>query len=188
MADETQPTVTNEVPDTLEISRNKTQENAEGNPWTFSKQKLKKKDKSKPDKFALVPIRPKTPEDFNKWLEFLGIQQAAIASYQRVRGMSANWTESSTNDSTGQFVLNDFVKCVEEMSARGETLKDLNNERNELTNEIIALSKDHKLNAVDKVKRMEEIASRLNEINDVIAARQAKAQEDAELEDASPAQ
>jgi hypothetical protein len=171
------------VPEKLTVTR-KESETEVGVEWDFEQAKLKKKNKTDPDRFALVPVRPKTPEDFRKWLDFLNEKQAALTSYARVRGMSANWTKSSTVKATGKFILNDFINCVENMSARGETFKALNDERGQLTDEIIALSKDTKMALADKVAKMNEIGTRLNEINIIITERQEKGDtEDDEVEE-----
>src|ERR1051326_1622869 len=165
-AEESAVVVLESVPTSLVVARNQTESNPDGNPYPFTQAKLKKKNKADPDRFALVPEKPKTAEEFQKFLAFLGVEQSALLAYQRARGMSANWTTSSVNKETGMFNQNDFIKCVQEMSARGETIKALNEERIELTNEIINLSKDTKMSMADKVKRMEEIGSRLNVINE----------------------
>ncbi len=177
------PVVLDSVPTELVVFRNKT-DTTDGNDHKFVQAKLKKKNKADADKFALVPVKPKTPEDFQKFLAFLGVEQAALLAYQRMRGLSANWTTSSFNDKTGQFIQSDFVKCVEEMSARGETLKALNEERAELMQEIVNLGKNKQMSMPDKVKRMEEIGERMNVITETITARQASGTEDAELEGA----
>jgi len=170
------------VPPTLTVTRGKS-DTTPGITWKFVQAKLKKKNKIDNDKFALVPEKP-TPETFEKWLQFLETPNAALLSYQRARGMSANWTTSAINKA-GEFSVTDFIKCVEEMSARGETIKALIDERAELTNEIISLSQDTKMSPVDKVKRVTEIGARLNTINETIAFRQAENKEDAEVESAA---
>ncbi len=155
--------------------------------WKFTQQKLKKKDKTAADRFALVPVKPKDPEDFQAWLDFLDPKQAALTSYQRVRGMSANWTTSSINKDTGRFIENDFIKCVEDLNARGETNKALNEERIELTNDIIALGRNTAMSGPEKIAKMTEIGERLNTISTILTERAAKAQEDEELEEATAA-
>lgn len=173
----------NTVPKELNVTRGADETNP-GITWKFEQAKLKKKNAKDADRFALVPVKPVSPEDFTQWLAFLDVKNAALLSYQRARGMSANWTTSSINKA-GEFSETDFTKCVVEMSARGETIRALNEERLELMNEIITLSSKPGLTPVQKVERMTEIANRLNEINETIAFRQSEGKSDEEL--ASPA-
>lgn len=168
------------VPTKLTVARNISEETPNGNSYDFEQSKLKKKNKTDVDRFALVPVKPNTPEDYQKLLEFMGVKNAVLLAYQRLRGMSANWTNSAINKA-GEFLESDFVKCVQEMSARGETIKALVEERAELMQEIIKLTQDVKIDPLVRLTKITEIGARLNTINETINFRQAENKEDAEL-------
>lgn len=179
----------------ITVPRFVTDENPTGFPYDFTPEKLKKKDKTAPDRFAYVPQKPKFSEDASKKLmiDHLGQDLILSLAYGRWRSMAAGWTDSATKeikDEKGvvlseEFNEQEFIKYASEFSARGETIKSLLEEKEELTDEIISLSKDTKITAVDKVKRIDEIGNRLNEITETIEFKKKAKPEEAAAEEAA---
>lgn len=180
------PAPTGAVPSELIVEREVVKGEAPV-PYPFVQQKLKKKNEKDPDRYALVPEKPKfsVAEELNKMVSHLGLELVASLAYGRWRQMSAGWTESATKD--GVFNEGEFKKYASEFSARGETIKALLEEKEELTAEIVTLSKDMKMSPADKVVRITEIGNRLNEINETIEFKKREKPEETEAEEKAAA-
>lgn len=144
-----------------------------GTGWLFIWKLLKKRQKTDPDRYAFQPVKPveKGEYDYKRWLEFLEEKQVVETSYQRVKGMSALWTDAEIDAKSG--VLNEaaFIEDVQKFSSRGETFKALLDEQAELTQDIITLTKskkENKVTAVEYAEKVAEISDRLNEIAEAI--------------------
>lgn len=183
MAEDT--TVAAEAPSTetngkvIVVKRFVDEQNPDGKPFEFVPQKLKKRQKTDPDKYAYVPVKPKFSDEAeaDRMLKHLGKELVLSLAYGRWRSMAAGWTESATKEvlaadgktvESEEFNENEFIKYAAEFSARGETIKDLLAEKDELTGEIISLSQNTKMAVNDKMARMTEIGFRLNEITETI--------------------
>lgn len=160
-----------------------------GLDWRFELKPLRKgKNKQGPQKFAYRPVKPSEKHEtynWENWLSWLDKKQAVETSYQRVAGMSALWHDNETDDKTGVFDKDKFIRDVTEFSSRGETFAALEGEQEELRLALstnIADLRGGSINAEEFAKRAGEIADRLNEIAETIAEKQQKGKTDEQAE------
>lgn len=146
--------------------------------WAFDKEKLKRKGLESGDRFALVPAYPKTEEEKVNYLKWIGADQLINLSYARLRGMATNWTESAASYESAaddapmtSFNEAEFVNIAGTFSARGESIGDLNDEKDKLTQDIIVLGANTGMDLTEKVAQFSAITSRIKEITEAIETR-----------------
>lgn len=157
------------VPEQVTVTRFITEENPAGQPFLFKKVKLRQKDKSKPARMALAPEKLKWDQDDaqQKVVKHLGLTLLIELAVTRWKAMAANWTASATKD--GVFNEAEFQKYASEFSARGETIKSLLAEREDLIEEMIQVTTGQAGLTPDEIqKRVGEIGDRMKEIAETI--------------------
>lgn len=153
----------------------------------FVKTELKKKQKDAPPRFALIPERPKKDEQWQELVDFGGPQLVGESFYRFTRAMAQRWTFKAFSKDEGIFVPDEFAKMVDKFSARGETLKALRAELDELQTEMIEISQDTTTDAAEKMKRFTEIVERMKEVKEAIDFNSATPEDDEDADD-EPAQ
>lgn len=150
----------------------------------FIKTELKKKQKDAPPRFALIPERPKKDEQWQELVDFGGPQLVGESFYRFTRSMAQRWTFKAFSKDEGVFVPEEFAKMVDKFSARGETLKSLRSELDELQTEMIEISQDTTTDAAEKMKRFTEIVERMKDVKDAIDFNSASPDDEEDTEDA----
>lgn len=141
--------------------------------YPFLKAKLRKIDKEAADRFALVPKRPTTDDEKVQLQQFGGLEIVSDLFLRGARNLSTRWTINSFAGDTGLFVPEEFAKCVDTWSARGETIKALKAEQLELIDELTEIQQDRQMSVDIKMKRFNEIMERMVAIKEAIEFKQA---------------
>ena len=163
--------------------------------WDFEYKKLKKKNSNDPDRYSFVPVAindklpGRTAEDF---MNFMG-DDAAPFLVAKLRTASTIVMKYSIEEATPknekgeaigapdiEVVRAKFQANASDISARGETLKSLVDELGDLQDELIALSTNSELPALEKVTKIQEIGKRMQLIQATIEEKKAKHQNDDE--------
>jgi len=152
--------------------------------WSFKKAgPLRKKNKNTPDMFALKPVRPSNEEEQQKFIQWMGLKLATELALRNTTQFAVKWTLGpSFHKGSGLFLPEEFQKCVDTFSARGETIKALKEEQEELMEEMVTVNKDKAMTVDNKRKRFEEIANRIEEIQKAIEIKTAEPDEDEDSE------
>lgn len=164
---------------TLTVTRNET-------PWIYVLSPLKKKNPNDPVRYAFVPetvsdkVEGRTPEDFVK---HMGADLVPLV-FKQVRGKAAFISKISENEATpkneegkaiGQVnaekMKDLFIKYMTDLSVKGETLKSLLDEKEDLIEEFKCLASDTEMDMVTKMSKVNEIGSRIKQLDDAIEER-----------------
>ena len=153
----------------LEVTRN-------GKVLRFVVEKLKKRSNG-PERIALVPAPDKNEADKQNSVDWIGFEQLYFFGRRVTRQMSVILTASNTDDN-GVFNPGGFVDSMAKFSARGETLKSLFAEREQLMQEMVTSSQDATLSTEDRLAAINTIGKRMREIMEASAAKQEANRED----------
>jgi hypothetical protein len=149
--------------------------------WKFERKKLKQKGKESKVRYALQPVFPKTDAEKDQWLKWVQREQLVNTSHAKVSGMSTNWTETATKytgegkaAAPAEFSEARFIEVAATFSARGETIKSLTEEKEEINAKIVELASDTSMAMPEKMQAMNDLAVRLKEVMESIEDRKQK--------------
>lgn len=154
--------------------------------WNFNEFELQR-GKKKGQK-VLVPEQPdfKNSDSVAQFLAWIGAEQVVRNEFAKTRQLSIGWTRSATPDDTKVLSEAAFQKYASEFSVRGETIKDLSNQVEELLAEMAVVNNDTSLSKADKGMKIVELFVEVSKLREVIEAKR-RGKEDDEDEDDKPA-
>jgi len=172
---------------TISVTRNNT-------PWPYTYGQLKRKSPTDAIRFAFVPVavNEKNPELTSEvFMNHLGDDAIPMLEKQ-VRGKAAFCSkiaeaEASSKDEKGEVIPGTvdvakmteyFEKYIQDFSVRGETLKSLQEEKQDLVDSITELVGATDITPEEKMAKLSQLASRIKEIESVIEERQSRNQQD----------
>lgn len=155
-------------------------------PWVYVLSPLKKKNPNDPVRYAFVP------EGVNDKLE--GRTSAAFLAHlgddavpmlvKQVRGKAAFISKIAENEATpkddkgqptgetdAEKMQSLFEKYMTDLSVKGETLKSLLDEKDDLIEQFKALASNNDIDMVEKMKQVNDIGARIKQLDDAIEER-----------------
>jgi hypothetical protein len=137
---------------------------------------------------AVLEEKPLNKEQLVRVIQFMSedkIFQIARATFRQLaKGWSEEARAEATDETTGvmdeQKFSDVFTNLAESFSARGETIKELQGQIDELTNEFTSI--DFKANPTEAIKRAEEIGNAIKDLQIAISLKKRTSKDEEEEE------
>lgn len=95
-----------------------------------------------------------------KFLAWVGMENVSSIVKAKVRGLTLGWADEATDDETGELNTVKFQQFAEEFSARGETIGDLQDQREEIQSELTKLDYGNP----DNVQKLLELGRQIQKL------------------------
>lgn len=157
-----------ETPVTITVTRNET-------TWDFVKaEKSRGKDKGAT---VYVPVQPRWDDDADvqRFLNWNGLKTTLENEFAKLRQIAMGWTRSAT--ANGEFIVDAFTKYASEFSARGESIKELQEQIEDLMVEVTKLYESG-LDPVELGKQITGKFAEIKKLREVIEAKRRDKEED----------